>query len=217
MRTTPQTSSAEPATRTIAVEVPADVRSPWKEREPSRPRTRAKRLAAAAAVVLTWVAVLGALALLMLVAVGPRLFGYQIEAVLSGSMLPTFRPGDAVLVTPEPTADVRVGQVISYKIPVGDHHVETHRIVRIISRGRHPVVITKGDANTAPDPWRAKLQGATVWRMRAVIPDLGTAIHNLRSPIAHALTMLVAPMLIVVLLMVRIWRPRSDPIRPEST
>ena len=55
-----------------------------------------------------------------------------------------------MLVTPEATADVRVGEVISYKIPVEDHHVETHRIVRIISAGRHPVVVTKGDANTAP-------------------------------------------------------------------
>ena len=151
----------------------------------------------------------------MLVAIGPRAFGYQIEAVLSGSMVPTFRPGDAVLVTREATADVRVGQVISYKIPVGDHHVETHRIVRIISGGSHPVVVTKGDANAASDPWRAKLQGATVWRMRAVIPDLGTAIHDLRTPIAHVLTMLVAPLVIVVLLLVRIWRPRPDPIQPK--
>ena len=174
-----------------------------------------KRVATATAVVLTWMAILGAFALLMLVAIGPRVFGYQIEAVLSGSMAPTFRPGDAVLVTREATADVRVGQVISYKIPVGDHHVETHRIVRIISGGSHPVVVTKGDANAAPDPWRAKLQGAQVWRMRAVIPDLGTAIHDLRTPIAHALTMLAAPIIIVALLLVWIWRPRPDPIRPK--
>jgi signal peptidase len=190
------------------------MRSPWREREPSRLRIGVKRVASATAVVVTWVAVLGALALLMLVAAGPRVFGYQIETVLSGSMAPTFSPGDAVLVTPEATADVRVGDVISYKIPVEDHHVETHRIVRIISAGRHPVVITKGDANTAADPWRARLQGAKVWRMRAVIPDLGTAIHDLRTPIAHALTMLVAPIIIVALLLVRIWRPRPEPIRP---
>jgi signal peptidase len=215
MPRTPQTSSAKPATRTVAVKVPTVVRSPWQDREPSRLRIRVKRLATAGAVVLTWVAVLGGLALLMLVAIGPRVFGYQIEAVLSGSMVPTFRPGDAVLVTREATADVRVGQVISYKIPVGDHHVETHRIVRVISGGHYPVVITKGDANTSPDPWRAKLQGAKVWRMRAVIPDLGTAIHDLRTPIAHVLTMLLAPIIIVVLLLVRIWRPRPDPIRPQ--
>jgi signal peptidase I len=208
-------SPVEPATRTIAVDVPTVVPPPWRDRQPSRTRTRVKRVATAMAVVLTWIAILGALALLILVAIGPRVFGYQIEAVLSGSMVPTFRPGDAVLVTREATADVRVGQVISYKIPVGDHHVETHRIVRIISGGSHPVVVTKGDANAAPDPWRAKLEGAKVWRMRAVIPDLGTAIHDLRTPIAHALTMLVAPIIIVVLLLVRIWRPRPDPIRPK--
>ena len=51
--------------------------------------------------------------------------------------------------------------------------------------------------------------------MRAVIPNLGTAIHDLRTPIAHALTMLVAPIIIVALLLVRIWRPQPDPIRPQ--
>lgn len=203
MQTTPYMSSAELATR-----------SPWKEREPSRPVRFVRRVATAGAVVVTWAVVLAALALLGLVAIGPRVFGYQIESVLSGSMVPTFRPGDAVLVTSEPTADVRVGQVISYRIPVGNHHVETHRIIRIISRGVHPVVITKGDANTAPDPWRARLVGARVSQMRAVIPGLGTAIHALRAPVVHALTMLVAPVIIIVLLLVRIWRPVPEPPRP---
>jgi signal peptidase len=203
MRTTPHLSPAELATL-----------SPWKEREPSRLWMVVTRVATAAAVGLTWLVVLVAVALLALVAIGPRVLGYQIESVLSGSMVPTFSPGDAVLVTSEPTADVRVGQVISYRIPVGNHHVETHRIVRILHGGPHPVVITKGDANNAADPWRARLVGARVWRMRAVLPDLGAAIHDLRLPIVHTLTMLVAPVIIVILLLVRIWQPVPEPPQP---
>jgi signal peptidase len=173
------------------------------------------RPAARIAAVLTWLAVLVAIAALMLVAIGPRILGYHTEAVLSGSMRPAFAPGDAVLVTSEPAADVRVGQIISYHIPIGDHHVETHRIVRIISRGPHPVVVTKGDANAAPDPWRARLDGTAVWRTRIVIPHLGSAIHALRTPLAHMLTTRLAPAVIVLLLLLRIWRPEPEPVHAE--
>jgi signal peptidase I len=195
--------------------------SPPHDRPPATPGQcrrphRAKRLATAAAVTLTWLLVLGAVALLGLVAIGPHVFGYHIESVLSGSMVPTFSPGDAVLVTSEPTDHLRVGQIISYHIPIGDHHVETHRIVRIVSRGPRPVVVTKGDANSAPDPWHAKLLTARVWHVRAVIPHLGTAIYDLRTPTVHSLTTILAPTLIVVLLLARIWRPTSARSREQE-
>ncbi len=208
MPTPPTTQPSAPTARTIAVDVPTGQRpSPWTPRAPGRPR----RLFSAAAVIITWVILIASVIVLLLVAVGPHVFGYRTEDVLSGSMQPAFSPGDAVVISPEPTRDVRVGQIISYHIPIGDHHVETHRIVRIISRGEHPVVITKGDANAAADPWRARLVGPRVWQVRAVIPNLGTAIHALRTPIAQLLTLLLAPALIMGILMVRIWRPGPTP------
>jgi signal peptidase len=174
-----------------------------------------RRVAGRLAALVTWAILLAAFALLAVCAIGPHVFGFETEAVLSGSMVPTFSPGDAVLVTSEPAASVRVGQIISYHIPVGDHHVETHRIVRILSRGAHPVVITKGDANSSADPWRAKLTAPRVWRVRQVLPHLGTVIHVMRGRVLATATTLVAPMIIVVLLLVRIWMPvpRSDPSR----
>ena len=81
-------------------------------------------------------------------------------------MRPTFEPGDVIVVTPEPFRDVRVGQVISYHIPTGDQHVQTHRIVKMVRGGAHPVVRTKGDANNSIDPFTAKLNGTTAWRQR---------------------------------------------------
>jgi signal peptidase len=148
------------------------------------------------------------LALLVLVglAVLPRAGWYRPVTVLSGSMKPAFSPGDMVVVTAEPLTDVRVGQVITYRIPIGDHHVQTHRVVKIVRGGLHPVVRTKGDANNAPDPWTAKLQGTTVWRVRAVLPKLGWAVFWLRSPLVHNLTVLLAPLLLAVLGVAQIWR-----------
>ena len=89
-----------------------------------------------------------------------------------------------MVVTPEATRDVRVGQVISYHIPVGDHHVQSHRVIEVVRGGDHPLVRTKGDANAAPDPWTARLNGGTAWQVRAVVPKAGWAIVWLRTP-AH--------------------------------
>lgn len=146
----------------------------------------------------------------------PRTGWYRPVTVLSGSMRPAFSPGDMVLVTPEPLRDVRVGQVISYRIPIGDHHIESHRVIALLRGGAHPVVRTKGDANSAPDPWTATLHGTTAWRVRAVLPKLGWVIFWFRSPLMHELTVFLAPLLLVLLGVVRIWR-KSDEELPETS
>ncbi len=142
-----------------ALRIPAE--QPWRQAGHGH-RTRT----AAGAVRVGWVwgqrALLAlAVALFLAIALLPRLGLYRPVTVLSGSMRPTFSPGDMVIVTPEPVSAVRVGQVISYKVPTGVHQVETHRIVKILQGGAHPVVQTQGDANNWPDPWTAKLEGAT--------------------------------------------------------
>src|SRR5439155_1538747 len=83
---------------------------------------------------------------------------------------------------------VRVGQVISYQVPVGAHQVETHRVVRILRGGAHPVVQTKGDANNRRDPWTARLEGRTAWRLALVVPYGGYVVNALRSPRLHVAT-----------------------------
>lgn len=146
-----------------------------------------------------------ALTLFLAIAVLPRLGLYRPVTVLSGSMRPTFSPGDMVVVAPEPVSAVRVGQVISYQVPVGMRQVETHRIVRILQGGAHPVVQTQGDANNWPDPWTAKLEGRTAWRMVAVIPRLGYVVNWLRGGAAHTAAVLVAPALLALLTLLEIW------------
>src|SRR6478736_6871216 len=65
------------------------------------------------------------------IAVGPHLFDYRTSTMLTGSMAPGINPGDMVVTQPKPTADLEVGDVISYQIPVEDHRVETHRVASI--------------------------------------------------------------------------------------
>ncbi len=128
--------------------------------------------------------VVAALAFLVL-AVGPRTGSYRTLTVLSGSMRPTFPPGSVLLSEPVPVADLRVGDVITYSIPVQDHRIVTHRVVRIVSQG---VVQTKGDANRAVDPWVARLAGTTAWRVRGAIPGLGYLINALSRPVLRVVT-----------------------------
>ena len=151
-------------------------------------------------------------AVLALVGLGlvPRLGFYRPLTVLSGSMRPVFAPGDVVVVTPERLRDVQAGQIITYEIPISDHHVETHRVVRVLRGGDHPVVITKGDANTVADPWKAHLHGDRVWRYRFRIPMIGRAIVALRDPLVHRLTVFLLPALLALYGLSRIWR------RPEE-
>jgi len=153
------------------------------------------------------VATLGALG------IGPALGLYRTVTVLSGSMQPTFAPGDMIVVTPEPARDLRVGQVISYRIPVDGRPVETHRVVRILARGDEPIVQTRGDANDVDDPWRAELHGGTLWRYRFRVPLVGYPILALRSPLAHWLLVLFAPAVLAAYLLASLWLPQ----RPRAS
>ncbi len=165
---TPRTQSGTQAA--VVIDVPAPAVPAAAERTPA-----SRRALRAAAALVTWIVLGLAVAALATVTLGPRLGLFQVETVLSGSMQPVFEPGDLLVVVPEPLSAVRAGQVLSFHAPTPDHRVETHRVVRVINPGLHPVIVTKGDANAAPDPWRARLHGATAWRMVAVVPHAGAA------------------------------------------
>ncbi|MDX6493212.1 MAG: signal peptidase [Gaiellaceae bacterium] len=150
-----------------------------------------------------------AAATFLLLAIGPRLGWYRPMTVLSGSMGPTFSPGDLILVRPEPMRDVRVGQVISFRVPTGAHQVETHRVIKLVRSGDHPIVQTQGDANDRRDPWTAELHGTTAWRESVVIPYAGYAIHGLRSRALRLSAVLVAPALLALLFLLDLWLPSA--------
>ena len=176
--------------------------------------TLLRRAARLLSTLLLGLAVLG----LLSVTIGPRLLHYRTATMLTASMSPSIRPGDVIVDTPLALSDVRVGQVLTYHIPVGDHRVVSHRVIEVQRSGPGAVnVRTQGDASPAPDPWTATLTGDTVWQVRAVVPKADTAIRALRIPLVHTLLTGAVPVLVLCWLLLGIWRPaKTDEPEPDQ-
>lgn len=193
--------------------------APEPSRRPRSPRggagtPRAKALAGKVAGFLTTALFIAAIAAFLLLAVGPRVLGYQTSTMLTGSMSPLINPGDIVVTVPTPVREIAVGDVITYHIPVEDHRVETHRVTEVLANMDGALAVrTKGDANNGVDPWTATLGGDTVDKHVMTVPVAGQAIRALRQPVVLNTLMYGAPAVLVIGLLASIWR--KDP-EPES-
>lgn len=150
-------------------------------------------------------------------ALGPRTGRYQTATVLTASMRPTMPEGSMVVTTPVDPAALRVGDVITYRIPVEDRRIVTHRIVEIHQPGPTPVVRTKGDANNGVDPWMARLTGGTVWKARVSVPKVGYATVWLRDPRLRPLLVLFVPFVLAALWLKDIWAKDDAMSVPQAT
>ncbi|ASN52620.1 signal peptidase I [Sinomonas sp. R1AF57] len=151
-----------------------------------------------------------AAAAFVFLAVGPRFLGYQTSTMLTGSMAPLINPGDVVVSVETPASALKVGDIITYRIPVEDQRVETHRVASLSRNATGATVITtKGDANNGKDPWTAVITDDTVYTTAAVIPHLGDAIRALRSPVVRPVLLYGAPAVLLVIVLASIWRPRA--------
>jgi len=155
--------------------------------------------------------VVGAALVLAAMTVGPRVFHYRTATMLTGSMVPTINPGDVIVDVRESAADIRVGQIITYQIPVEDHRVESHRVIWFRHLPDGAVLFrTKGDANNGADPWTARAgAGQDIWRVRTVLPVVGNVIRFLRQPAAQLALTRLLPILLLGSVLVSIWRRPS--------
>jgi len=82
----------------------------------------------------------------------PQIMGAVPLTVLTGSMMPNFRPGDIVVVQPTPVEKLQIGDVITFQPVSGNPALTTHRIVSIFTfGGQVETVTTRGDANNVDD------------------------------------------------------------------
>ena len=137
--------------------------------------------------------------------------------MLTGSMSPGINPGDVVVSVRTPVSELKVGDVITYSIPVDDRRIETHRVIGI---NRDPAglasVTTKGDANPGADPWTAVLSEDYVYITGGVVPYLGDGIRALRQPLVQSVLLYGAPALLVVVLLTSIWGKPAVQALPDD-
>lgn len=106
----------------------------------------------------------------------PRLFGYQVYNVISGSMEPAIPTGSLVYVKSVEPGDVEAEDVIAFYSSVDSGAIITHRVVE-----NHKVsgeFITKGDANKENDPLPVEYE-ELLGKVSLSVPFLGGILATL--------------------------------------
>lgn len=129
-------------------------------------KRRPHRAAAVVCRVLGTVILLAVLAVCMPLSV-PKLLGYQVYDVVSGSMDPAIPVHSVVLVQPAAPEELQPGEIVVYR---SGSSVVIHRLVENhIVEGE---LVTKGDANAEPDPLKVEYAGV-LGTVTAHIPFIG--------------------------------------------
>jgi signal peptidase len=93
--------------------------------------------------------------------------GYRVYVIHTGSMDPTYRPGDVVIDRPAQHR-YHAGEVITFRHSAETTDVVTHRITDITPAG---LIHTKGDANRTADVWDIRpdqVGGSVVFGVRGL-------------------------------------------------
>ena len=137
----------------------------------------------------------------------PRLFGYGIYTVISGSMEPAIPTGSLVYVDRSQADSAEVGDVVAYYGSGNDvGTVITHRVVAIDEEDK---LVTKGDANNTEDlipVSRFNVIGKVVFHIPA-IGWLASFVSTLAGKFAVGLAVIAAMIFYVV---AAILRPQAD-------
>ena len=131
------------------------------------------------------------LILALLLVVSHSVFGFQYVVVLTDSMEPKIHPGDLVVVSP--VKDVKPGDVILYRLELGNTEYRIiHRVVDVkYDENGNLYYITKGDNRKYPDPWRV-YPGQVIGKLLVVVPTVGKLYYYLPLLITALFLSLIA-------------------------
>ncbi|HEX7297783.1 MAG TPA: signal peptidase I [Solirubrobacteraceae bacterium] len=146
----------------------------------------------------------------------PALLGFQRYVITSGSMTGTYDRGALVFDRVVPTSSLRAGDVITFR-PPGQVGLVTHRIVSLRTVRGRPVLRTKGDANSAPDPWGSfSLDGGEQARVAFQLPYAGFAIAALSERGVRMVVIGGPALLIALVTLAGLWRASGPEARATA-
>lgn len=134
--------------------------------------------------------------------------GVSFYVITGGSMTGAIPKGALAVERRVPTSGLEVGDIITFR-PPNYSGVVTHRIVAISSdQSGRPVYQTKGDANTAADPWQFTLDHPQQAKFLVAVPGLGYALafFTLRT----VRTVMLACVGVAMIVMVLLWFRRTS-------
>jgi signal peptidase len=141
----------------------------------------------------------------------PSVAGRKVLTVLSGSMEPTIRTGDVIIVRPMAMGELaKEGDVITFRAKEEKNILITHRVVGLIRANEKPVAyVTKGDNNETEDLTPVPIDqviGTYEWR----VPFFGYIANFMRKPFGILLFVIVPGLLFVGGELKRIWHALEE-------
>lgn len=126
----------------------------------------------------------------------PAFLGYQVKAVLSGSMEPTFQTGSIIFIMlGDPHTSYKTGDIITFRM---EEKLITHRIIDVKQENGQAVYRTKGDHNNGPDLWSVPLQNVVGKYTNFTIPYAGYALNYAQSKAGSALLLIIPGLLLLI-------------------
>ncbi|GIN21815.1 MAG TPA: signal peptidase I [Bacillus bacterium] len=138
----------------------------------------------------------------------PSIFGYQMKAVLSGSMEPDIKTGSIIFIKITSEGDrFEKGDVITFITK--ENVLVTHRITEIKDGGSR--FITKGDNNNGPDLEPVHIKNIVGQYTGITIPYAGYLFKITESQLGAALLLFLPGILLVGYGLITLWRTMRIP------
>lgn len=137
----------------------------------------------------------------------PKVFGYELITVLSGSMEPNIKTGSIIAVRPiDATDKCDIGDVVMYQSLDDPNILITHRITSVEDTGNGVQYITKGDNNDAEDPNPVPSTKVVATYANFTIPGLGYMFNFIKSKNGVIFLMIIPGILLIISQFISIWR-----------
>lgn len=160
--------------------------------------------------IVTWICnILSSLVLVLVLSVVgvlllPRALGYDMFAVLSGSMEPYYHVGSIVYVDKMPAEEIEVGDPIAFKL--NETTIATHRVVEIDNENK--LFTTKGDANDIVDESPVRFE-QVIGKGTKSIPMLGYITVNIKSKKGLIVSCGIIVFLVILYIIPEILKPEK--------
>ncbi|MEH7111451.1 signal peptidase I [Neobacillus niacini] len=140
----------------------------------------------------------------------PKVFGYEIMTVLSGSMEPSIKTGSIIAVKTIPnTAKLQKGDVITFKATDNPNTLITHRIIEIENVSESVQFITKGDNNDTKDRTPVSNQNIVGVYSGFTLPFVGQLFAFIQSNTGAIYLLIIPGILMILWSVIRFWREIS--------